>query len=100
MRSSLLPALFAALALAACDSGQNGGAPADAGAGSPVGSCQPTAGAPGNSKHVGAYCTNGGGQCGKWPAGSATSCASELDPRGGNFCILLGCALDTDCGES
>lgn len=66
-------------------------------AGSTATVCIPSEGAPGNSKHVGAYCRANEGQCSKF--GGNTYCATDLDPRGNNFCILLNCTTHADCGE-
>jgi hypothetical protein len=62
------------------------------------GTCLPTIGDTGNSKNVGAYCTKGGGQCSDYP-NTSLQCSSDLSAQGGNFCLFLGCTLDTDCGE-
>jgi hypothetical protein len=47
--------------------------------------------------NVGAYCTQGGHQCGQYH--NNLVCAIDVDPRGGNFCIKIGCGSSTDCGE-
>lgn len=58
-----------------------------------MGSCDPTQGFGGNSLGIGAYCTQGGGQC-----GSNLFCAADAN-QPYNFCILLGCTANTDCAE-
>jgi hypothetical protein len=83
------------------DGGANGGmdagsADAESGPHPTPGVCMPDALGTGNSMHVGAYCTAGGGQCGQYNL----ACAIDLDPMGGNFCIKLFCGGNTDCGES
>jgi hypothetical protein len=75
------------------DAGQDGGSCTP----TPVGECFPNACATGNSKNVGAYCTKGGGQCSAYSTGVA--CAIDLSTSGANFCILLGCHQNADCGE-
>jgi hypothetical protein len=49
---------------------------------------------------VGAFCTNGGGQCDRYPydGGALLLCSIDLDPRGNNFCIAVGCHMNSDCG--
>lgn len=65
-----------------------------------VGACIPNINATGNSLHVGAYCSSGGGQCTKYfDTGGAGICAIDVDPMGDNFCILIGCKTNADCAE-
>lgn len=95
MKRSLLCGLFL---VAACASEPTGGTK-DAGPSlepTPVGACEPNEVAKGNSQHVGAYCSPGGGQCAEYPG---TFCAIDLDPEGDDFCIKLGCKSHADCGE-
>ena len=54
----------------------------------------------GNALHVGQYCTKHGNQCEQNPKGTATGCATDLDRRGGNYCIKVFCSKDSDCGEA
>lgn len=85
-----------------CASEPSAGAPKDAGPDiepTPVGACVPNEVATGNSKNVGAYCSPGGGQCAQWGSGNATICAIDVDPKGANFCIKLGCKSHDVCGE-
>ncbi len=63
-----------------------------------LGSCTPAPGDTGNSKNVGAYCTKSGGQCSTYPNPSV-QCSIDLSAQGANFCILIGCLADGDCGE-
>jgi hypothetical protein len=63
-----------------------------------IGSCTPAPGFAGNSKFVGAYCTQNGGQCAQYGV-VTVQCSIDLDPSGSNFCILIGCSADSDCGE-
>ena len=65
---------------------------------SEVGTCIPTEGYAGNSLHVGAYCTVAGGQCSVY-GNFALQCSSDLSALGGNFCLLVGCTDDSNCGE-
>jgi len=120
-------ALCAALHLAACGAGDttpvDGGAPsspgtsnpssssggdsgsapgtdggtASSGSGPSPGDCYPTPGQTGNDKNVGAYCAKGGGQCGAY-GNLALQCSSDLSTQGGNFCLIVGCSSDSDCG--
>lgn len=62
------------------------------------GNCYPTSSDTGNSKNVGAYCTKSGGQCSDYSS-TSLQCSSDLSAQGGNFCLLVGCSQDTDCGE-
>jgi hypothetical protein len=80
------------------DGGSDAG-PVDSGqpCDSPAGACAPLTCSTGNEHHVGAYCTHGGRQCGAYGIG-ALQCAIDLDPRGGDYCILVGCAANSDCG--
>ncbi|MHB8418830.1 MAG: hypothetical protein ACYDCL_12190 [Myxococcales bacterium] len=85
------------------DAGSRAGPDAgpDAGStGASPGVCTPAPGQTGNSLNVGAYCTKGNGQCANYggPAGNNLACSIDLDPSGGNFCILLPCSQDSDCG--
>ncbi len=81
-----------------CSNGQpaDSGSAGDAGCDSTPGTCDPTPCWEGNSKHIGAYCTKGGGQCDKWNL----YCAIDLDSRGGLFCLQLGCVSDSSCAEN
>lgn len=97
---TLALALSPVFLLAACAAPSSGGSDAGADAGAAVYCDNPPSSYTGNSKHVGAYCTPGGSQCGKYPSGTATLCAIDLDPQGGNFCILLGCKAHDKCGEN
>jgi hypothetical protein len=47
--------------------------------------------------NVGAYCTKGGGQCSDYP-NTSLQCSIDLSAQGSNFCILIGCSQDSDCG--
>jgi hypothetical protein len=88
--------------IAGCTTEPSTSAPMDAGPDiepTPVGACIPNEAAAGNSKHVGAYCSPGGGQCAQWGSGNATICAIDLDPEGDNFCIKVGCKSHDACGE-
>ena len=94
--------LCVVLAFAACN-GSESAAPdetGDAGDGalSPPGSCYPVPGSVGNSIHVGAYCRPGLADCAQY-SGEADVCAIDVDPKGGQFCIKIGCATHEDCGE-
>ena len=103
MRTS--PLAFLLLALVGCgssgasptpDAGKTGSTP-----GTTVGTCAPSPGFEGNSKNVGAYCTESGGQCSSYPNGPALLCAADVAPAGctkGIFCLVL-CSTDSDCGE-
>lgn len=85
------------------DSGSNGAQDAGVDAGPPVGPspgvCAPSTGQTGNSLNVGAYCTHGGGQCAQYSNG-ALACAIDLSTSGGDFCILIGCMQNSDCGNA
>jgi hypothetical protein len=62
------------------------------------GVCMPDPLGTGNSKNVGAYCTQGGHQCSQYTF--ANLCAIDLDPsNGSNFCLHLPCGSDSECGE-
>jgi hypothetical protein len=61
------------------------------------GACRPGVDATGNALHVGAFCSPGGSQCDAYHNASLR-CAQDLDPRGGRFCLLLGCKSHADCG--
>lgn len=96
--------LFVCLVYASlgCTTAPPAGGPKDAGPDiepTPVGECIPNEAATGNSKHVGAYCSPGGGQCAQWGSGNATICAVDVDPDGDNFCIKIGCKNHEACGE-
>jgi hypothetical protein len=87
--------------LAACSSSSGSApAPSDASTSGSGGllTCTPPAGSTGNSKNVGAYCTKNGGQCSKFSS-SEVQCSIDLSSSGSNFCILIGCSQDSDCGE-
>ena len=94
LRTSFQVACFA-VALAGCGS-SNGVTDSGYVGDTLPGTCTPAAGFAGNSKNVGAYCTQHGGQCQQY----GLSCSIDLDPRGGNFCILVLCGTDADCGEN
>jgi hypothetical protein len=78
---------------------EGGGGGDDGGSPSPPGTCLPNPGSSGNAKHVGAYCTPGGGECNKWGSGNASICAIDVDPQGDKFCILIGCKTNDDCAD-
>jgi hypothetical protein len=80
----------------ASTSGSDGGG--DGGPGDVVGTCTPSPGFAGNAKHVGAYCSPNGGQCATY-GNSLVQCSIDLSPQGSDFCILIGCQADTDCGQ-
>jgi hypothetical protein len=62
------------------------------------GVCFPDPTQTGNSMNIGAYCTQGGHECGQYHNG--LTCAIDVDPMGGNFCIKIGfCQQASDCGE-
>lgn len=61
------------------------------------GACMPDPTGTGNSKNVGAYCTNGGEQCRQYDF--ASFCSIDLDSEGSNFCIHIGCRDHDTCGE-
>jgi hypothetical protein len=94
------------LALVACSSGSsgtsstttggNGGLPPGYVGDDDAGTCTPAPGYTGNSKHVGAFCTQGGGQCYQW---GNLFCSADVDPAQGDFWCLLQCTSDADCGE-
>jgi hypothetical protein len=49
----------------------------------------------GNNLHIGAYCTQNGGQCAQY----GLICGLDADSmEGKDFCILL-CSHDADCGD-
>jgi hypothetical protein len=108
MKSIVLSALVVLLAGTgglACSSGSSD-APPDAsvpsegggGPGEVIGTCTPTPGFAGNAKHVGAYCSPNGGQCATY-GNSLVQCSIDLSAQGADFCILIGCSADTDCGQ-
>jgi hypothetical protein len=83
------------------DAPPDASAPGEGGGGGPgevVGTCTPSAGFGGNAKHVGAYCSPNGGQCATY-GNSLVQCSIDLSAQGADFCILLGCSADTDCGQ-
>jgi hypothetical protein len=94
---------------ASCDGGTTDGGPgSDAGTGdggsdggtcipSPAGTCIPDSCATGNEKHIGAYCSKGGKQCNQY-GNLLLQCAIDLSTSGDNFCILLLCTQNSDCG--
>ena len=105
MRTAFVSGLLLLLLAAACSS--SGSSPGDAkdastcaqtAAGTTVGTCTPSPCFGGNSKHVGAYCTEGGGQCSTYTSANV-ACSIDLSTMGSNFCILLNCMQDSDCGE-
>ena len=60
-----------------------------------AGTCTPAPGYLGNSKHVGAFCSQGGGQCAQW----GEFCSIDVDPAQGDYWCLLQCTTGADCGE-
>lgn len=74
-----------------------GDAGKDSGPPTPVGSCTPNEASTGNSQHVGAFCTKGGGECADL---GTLLCAIDFDERGGAYCIKVNCNTDADCGEA
>ncbi len=69
----------------------------DSSTGSTAGTCIPGPGDTGNDKNVGAYCTKGGGQCSNYN-NPLLQCSSDLSSLAGNFCLIVGCSQDSDCG--
>ncbi|MFO0726668.1 MAG: hypothetical protein U1E65_22970 [Myxococcota bacterium] len=61
------------------------------------GICIPDMYGTGNDLHVGAFCSPGGNQCGKYD--QAPLCSIDLDPEGDNFCIRVGCHSHAECGN-
>jgi hypothetical protein len=59
------------------------------------GVCFPDPQSTGNSIHIGAYCTKGGGECNQY----GLTCAIDVDSRGGNFCIKIFCGATSECGD-
>ncbi len=104
MRVGKLRVIAVAAALVACggsgggvaDAGPDGGDAGPQGTASP-GVCNPTPGQTGNSIHVGAYCTPGGGQCAQY--GPASACSIDLSSDGNDACITIGCHANGDCAE-
>ena len=74
------------------------GASSSSSSGPSPGNCYPTPGQTGNDKNVGAYCSKAGGQCGSY-GNLSLQCSSDLSAQGGNFCLIVGCAKDGDCGQ-
>ena len=66
-------------------------------AGPSPGNCYPVSGQTGNEKHVGAYCQKSGGQCSTY-GNLSLQCSTDLSAQGGNFCLIVGCTKDSDCG--
>lgn len=109
MKKILVPcfvaACFISLIAGGCSSSSSTTGGADASADSkavctepsttPVGSCEPSKCATGNTMHIGAFCTKGGNECAQYDL----ACAIDLDPRGQAFCFRLGCSKDSDCGD-
>ncbi len=104
-----LSGLILVIALVACGGAagsrpRDAGPAADAGTGcvaSPVGSCSPSACSTGNASNIGAYCSQGGGECAGYPNGANLVCAVDLEPTQTNakFCISIGCPSNAACGS-
>jgi hypothetical protein len=76
----------------------NGAKTLDEASASSPGSCTPAPGNTGNAENVGAFCTKNGGQCSTY-TNTSIECSIDLSAQGSNFCVLIGCSQDTDCGE-
>ncbi len=105
MKRALVILTFVVARRLACAAGPgagDAGTIADAGdggipSGPSPGVCYPTPDQTGNSKHVGAYCSPGGGQCNQY--GGAYACSVDVDPQGNDACIIIGCSSNSDCAE-
>ncbi len=93
--------------LAACAAGSGGSTSSGTTAGNGLppgytgntvpGTCTPAAGYGGNSLHVGAYCTQGGGQCLLYSPNLI--CSLDVDPAQMSPWCLLQCTTNADCAE-